>query len=74
MKHKESAIVNVSSGLGIVPLDIVPIYSATKAALHSFSVSLRKQLANTTVKVFEILPTIVDTELDQGARKYRCDG
>jgi uncharacterized oxidoreductase len=71
MKHKESAIVNVSSGLGIVPLDIVPIYSATKAALHSFSVSLRKQLANTTVKVFEILPTIVDTELDQGARDNR---
>ncbi|TCC88631.1 SDR family NAD(P)-dependent oxidoreductase [Pedobacter frigiditerrae] len=71
MKHKESAIINVSSGLGIVPLVIVPIYSATKSALHSFSISLRKQLKATTVKVFEILPPIVDTELDNGARDKR---
>ncbi|MEY4834857.1 MAG: hypothetical protein RI980_972 [Bacteroidota bacterium] len=71
MKQKESAIVNVSSGLGIVPLGIVPIYSATKSALHSFSISLRKQLEATTVKVFEILPPIVDTELDNGARDKR---
>jgi uncharacterized oxidoreductase len=71
MKQTESAIINVSSGLGIVPLVIVPVYSATKAALHSFSISLRKQLANTTVKVFEILPPIVDTDLDRGARDKR---
>jgi uncharacterized oxidoreductase len=71
MKHKESAIINVSSGLGIVPLVIVPIYSATKSALHSFSISLRKQLEQTSVKVFEILPPIVDTELDKGARDKR---
>jgi uncharacterized oxidoreductase len=71
MKQKESAIVNVSSGLGIAPLVIVPIYSATKSALHSFSISLRKQLENTTIKVFEILPPIVDTELDNGARDKR---
>lgn len=71
MKQKESAIVNVSSGLGIVPLVIVPIYSATKSALHSFSISLRKQLESTSVKVFEILPPIVDTELDNGARDKR---
>lgn len=71
MKQSESAVVNVSSGLGIVPLVIVPIYSATKSALHSFSISLRKQLENTTVKVFEILPPIVDTELDNGARDKR---
>jgi uncharacterized oxidoreductase len=71
MKQKESAIVNVSSGLGIVPLVIVPVYSATKAALHSFSISLRKQLENTSVKVFEILPPIVDTDLDRGARDKR---
>ena len=55
MQQKESAIINVSSGLGIVPLVTVPVYSATKSALHSFSISLRKQLENTTVKVFEIL-------------------
>jgi uncharacterized oxidoreductase len=71
MQQKESAIINVSSGLGIVPLVIVPVYSATKAALHSFSISLRKQLANTTVKVFEIMPPIVDTDLDRGARDKR---
>ena len=71
MKQKESAIINVSSGLGLVPLAIVPVYSATKSALHSFSISLRKQLQDTTVKVFEILPPIVDTELDNGARDKR---
>lgn len=71
MKQKESAIINISSGLGIVPLVIVPIYSATKSALHSFSISLRKQLEATTVKVFEILPPIVDTKLDNGARDRR---
>lgn len=71
MKQTESAIINVSSGLGIVPLAIVPVYSATKAALHSFSISLRKQLAKTSVKVFEILPPIVDTALDGGARDKR---
>ncbi len=71
MKQQESAIINVSSGLGLVPLAIVPIYSATKSALHSFSISLRKQLANTTVKVFEVLPPIVDTDLDRGARDKR---
>lgn len=71
MQQSESAIVNVSSGLGIVPLVIVPVYSATKAALHSFSISLRQQLTNTTVKVFEIMPPIVDTDLDRGARDKR---
>lgn len=50
---------------------IVPVYSATKAAIHSFSISLRKQLEHTSVKVFEILPPIVDTELDRGARDNR---
>jgi uncharacterized oxidoreductase len=71
MQKTEAAVVNVSSGLGIMPLVIVPVYSATKAALHSFSISLRKQLARTSVKVFEILPPIVDTDLDRGARDKR---
>jgi uncharacterized oxidoreductase len=66
-----AAIINVSSGLALVPLVITPIYSATKAALHSFSISLRKQLENTSIKVFEILPPIVDTDLDRGARDKR---
>lgn len=71
MAQKESAIINVSSGLGIVPLTIVPVYSATKAALHSFTISLRKQLESTSVHVFELLPPIVDTDLDRGARDSR---
>jgi uncharacterized oxidoreductase len=71
MKKSEAAIINISSGLGIVPLIIAPIYSATKAGLHSFSVSLRRQLADTSIKVFEIIPPIVDTDLDRGARDKR---
>jgi uncharacterized oxidoreductase len=63
-KQKEAAIVNVSSGLGFVPLTIFPVYSATKAAIHSFTMSLRYQLRGTSVKVFEVIPpTVYDTEL-----------
>jgi uncharacterized oxidoreductase len=71
MKFKEAAIVNISSGLGFVPLTIVPVYCATKAAIHSFSWSLRHQLRNSSVKVFEVIPPTVDTELDRGARGRR---
>lgn len=71
MKKNEAAIVNISSGLGFVPLTIDPIYSATKAAIHSFSISLRHQLRNTPIKVFEIIAPTVDTELDKGARARR---
>jgi len=71
MKQKESAVVNVSSGLGIVPLVVAPVYSATKAAIHSFSISLRRQLEGTSVKVFEILPPIVETELHHAAKERR---
>jgi uncharacterized oxidoreductase len=71
-KQKESAIVNVSSGLGFVPMAIMPVYCATKAGLHSFSVSLRHQLKETSIKVFELVPPMVDTELDGGARDDRA--
>ncbi|HEY3420481.1 MAG TPA: SDR family NAD(P)-dependent oxidoreductase [Methanomassiliicoccales archaeon] len=71
MKKPKAAVVNISSGLGFIPLAITPVYSATKAAVHSFSVSLRHQLRNTSVKVFEIIPPIVDTDLDQGQRNAR---
>jgi uncharacterized oxidoreductase len=71
MKRAEAAIVNVSSGLGFVPIAVMPVYCATKAAIHSFSVSLRHQLKDTPVRVFEIIPPTVDTDLDRGARARR---
>jgi uncharacterized oxidoreductase len=59
----EAAIINVSSGLAFVPLPISPVYCATKAGLHSFTESLRVQLKNTKVKVFELAPPATQTEL-----------
>jgi uncharacterized oxidoreductase len=67
MKQKEAAIVNVSSGLGFVPIASMPVYCATKAAIHSFTMSLRHQLKNTSVNVFEVVPPAVDTELGKGS-------
>jgi uncharacterized oxidoreductase len=66
--QKECAIVNITSGLAFIPLKIVPIYCATKAGLHTFSISLRSQLAKTNVRVFEIAPPIVKTELHREAK------
>lgn len=71
MKQESAAIVNVSSGLGFAPLAFMPLYCATKAAMHSFSLSLRHQLRGTPIRVFEIIPPTVDTELDRGARARR---
>jgi uncharacterized oxidoreductase len=59
----EAAIVNVTSGLAFVPLPISPVYCATKAGLHSFTLSLRVQLKNTKVRVFEVAPPATETEL-----------
>jgi uncharacterized oxidoreductase len=70
-KQPHVAIVNISSGLGYVPLAIVPVYSATKAALISFSSSLRHQLKDTNIQVFDVAPPIVYTDLDKGAREKR---
>ncbi|CAF3294116.1 unnamed protein product [Rotaria socialis] len=60
-----TAIMNVSSGLAFVPLAPIPIYSATKAALHSFTMSLRYQLMNEikNIQVYEIVPPAVQTNL-----------
>ncbi|KAI0639749.1 NAD-P-binding protein [Trametes polyzona] len=56
-------IIPISSGLAIIPYASVPNYSATKAALHSFTQSLRAQLAKTKVQVLEIVPPLVESEL-----------
>ena len=68
LKHEEAAIINISSGLAFVPMAAMPIYCATKAAMHSFSVSLRHQLKDTSVKGFEVMPPIVDTDFHKDAR------
>ncbi|MBP3966681.1 SDR family oxidoreductase [Paenibacillus lignilyticus] len=60
---EDAAIINVTSGLAFTPLAIAPIYSATKAALHSFTMSLRHQLADTSVAVIEVAPPAVNTDL-----------
>ena len=65
--NENSAIVNVSSGLGLVPKKQAPVYCGTKAGLHIFSKALRYQLRQT--KVFEIIPPLVDTQMTQGRGK-----
>lgn len=64
LRRKRAAIVNISSGLAFVPIASMPVYCATKAAIHSFTTSLRHQLRGTTVRVFEAAPPTTDTELD----------
>jgi uncharacterized oxidoreductase len=59
----DSTIMNVSSGLAFVPLPLTPTYNATKAAIHSLSVALRVQFANTSIKVLELAPPAVQTAL-----------
>lgn len=59
----DAAILNVTSALAFVPFPLTPTYSATKAALHSFSEGLRVQLAGTPVQVIEVVPAGVRTTL-----------
>ena len=67
LKRKASAtVVTVSSGLAFVPLAATPTYSATKAAIHSWSQSLRHQLKDTSVEVVEWAPPAVATDLMPG--------
>jgi uncharacterized oxidoreductase len=61
----DSAIVNVTSGLAFVPLPKAATYSATKAAMHSYSIALRKMLAG-KIEVIELAPPAVQTDLTPG--------
>jgi len=63
-----ATIVNVSSGLAFAPLAFLPVYCATKAAVHSFTMSLRHQLKTKGIDVVEIIPPAVDTELGRDRR------
>jgi uncharacterized oxidoreductase len=67
-RQSHAAIVNVTSGLGFAPLARMPVYCATKAAFHSITMSLRFQLRDTNVKVFETIPPIVISELGSAHR------
>ncbi|HUX11935.1 MAG TPA: SDR family NAD(P)-dependent oxidoreductase [Spirochaetia bacterium] len=70
-EKKSGAIINISSGLAFAPIAFMPVYCATKAAVHSMTLSLRHQLRTTSVKVFEIAPPGVDTELGHERRSDR---
>jgi len=59
----DAVVMNITSALAFVPLPITPTYNATKAALHSFTESLRVQLAGTAVQVIEVAPPGVQTTL-----------
>jgi short-subunit dehydrogenase involved in D-alanine esterification of teichoic acids len=69
--HSEAAIINVSSVLALVPKQSAPVYCATKGGLHVFTQALRYQLETSTIKVFEVLPPLVDTPMTKGRGKNK---
>lgn len=71
-KQPRATIINVTSGLAFVPLAITPTYCATKAAIHSYTQSLRYQLKNSPIEVLELIPPYVATHLMNGADDPRA--
>jgi uncharacterized oxidoreductase len=63
LKQPSATIFNVTSGLAFIPLAFTPTYCATKAAIHSYTMSLRYQLKDTNVRVAELVPPWVATAL-----------
>jgi len=68
---KEASIINVSSGLGFIPVARMPVYSASKAGVHAFSMAIRHQLLKSGIKVFEVVPPAVESELNSEGRAKR---
>jgi uncharacterized oxidoreductase len=68
LSRPAAAVVNISSGLAFMPMPSTPIYNATKAAVHTYSLVLRQQLKGTSVEVVEIVPPLVDTNLNSEGR------
>jgi uncharacterized oxidoreductase len=62
-RNDDATLMNVSSGLAFVPIAWMPVYCATKAAVHSFTLSLRRQLRDAGIRVIELVPPWVKTEL-----------
>lgn len=73
VEKPEAAIINISSGLALVPKEAAAVYCASKAALHSFSKTLRWQLEGTNVRVFEVMPPLVETAMTVGRGKGKID-
>lgn len=72
--RKGALIINVSSGLAFIPMSISPLYCATKAAIHSFTQSLRAQLEGTGISVIELAPPAVETPLFRGEFEEEMKG
>lgn len=71
IKKKSSAVVNVTSALAFVPKKSAPGYCGTKSGLHIFTKALRYQYENTPVKIFELIPSIIDTDMTRGRGKNK---
>lgn len=67
-RNSPAAIINISSGLSFIPIAQMPVYCATKAAVHSFTLSLRHQLRDSGVRVLELMPPAVESNLDPDRR------
>lgn len=72
-QHKESAIINITSGLAITPTRSSPIYCATKAALRAFTIATRYQAKHIckNIKVIEVLPPLVDTYMTRRSTRSK---
>jgi uncharacterized oxidoreductase len=71
VRNPQPALINVSSGLGFVPMANMPVYCASKAGMHAFSMAIRVQGAKLGIKVFEVVPPMVDTALNPVGRAKR---